>query len=804
MNSSLSIKNVKQPNRFSVSGFVATGLVIGLLTALLAALTTLSPRTAAGVAGFGDVDDGHYYTEAVQWAADEGIVDADACFWPESPVTRGDAAMALWRMQGSPQADAHSFADVLDPTQNDAVSWLSSTGVTTGTSETTFAPTEPLNRGHIATFLWRLAGEPKPAEPHPFADVHAGWQEDAVSWLFSTGVTTGTSATEFSPGLALNRAQLVTFLYRYSGKPAVTVDRRTPYCDPSSAPLISLAAGDDHLCGLRFNDVVDCWGNNKSGQSSAPNARFTAVSARGLVSCGILTDGTVRCWGNSGNRQLDVPDGIFTAISVGAIHVCGIRESGEVACWGSGAAGVDPPAGRFTTISAGASSLTCGLRIDGKPECWSSPRWQPSADWDSTPPAGRFVAFEAVDGTQACGLRDYGVVQCWGWGYREAPMQRNVPEGVFTAISQQSDHVCGLRVNGTAECWSTSAHNTDGHEFAPRSVFTDIAAGSGFTCGLRVDASVECWYSSAGGPAAAPEGSYTAVSAKGRAACGVLSEGAAVCWGDRGSGPKLEALQGAFTAVAAGDDNVCGILENGALKCTVSSLWQDPPSGEFTAVSGGDLSNWQWCGLREDGVARCWGRGADVIVDSQAPEVLPEGVFRALSSGEGHWCGLRDDGRVECWGQTGSYWCGPQGCEDTLGHGWWDVPESRFTSVSAGGRYSCGILSGGAVECWTAADPRLGLRAVESGVPEERFNAISAGVAHACGILRSGAAECWGSNDYGESNAPAGQFSAISAGDYRSCGLREDGRVECWGLTTKLWGFPGIVSEGTVGDLEAT
>ena len=614
-----SLEGVARPNRFSASVLVVAGLVIGLVAALLG----WPPQPAEGVAGFGDVDDGRYYTEAVQWAVDEGIVDAGACFWPESPVTRGDAAVALWRMQGSPETEAHSFVDVLDPTQNDAVSWLSSTGITTGTSATTFAPNVTLNRAHIATFLWRLAGKPNPPRPHSFVDVHAGWQQDPVSWLSATGITTGTSASTFSPENTLNRAQLVTFLYRYNGKPAVTVDRRTPYCDPTTSPLTSVAAGDNHLCGLRSNGVIDCWGNNKSRQSDAPNARFTAVSARGLVSCGILTNGTVRCWGNAGSRQLDVPTGVFKAISVGQVHVCGIRENGAVECWGSGADGVDPPAGQFTTISAGSAGLTCGLRTNGKPECWSNPRWQPSADWSSDPPAGRFIAFEAVDSTQACGLRDYGAVQCWGWGYRQAPMQRNVPEGVFRAISGQDDHVCGLRDNGTAECWSTSSYRTNGREYAPDGAFKTIAAGDGFTCGLRVDGSLECWYSSASEPVAVPEGSYTAVSAKGRASCGVLEDGAAVCWGDRGLGRQPEVLRGVFSAVSAGDNSVCGILESGALKCTESSLWQDPPTGRFTSISGGGLTGWLWCGLRTDGTAECWGRGSESSLKARCPRFYP-------------------------------------------------------------------------------------------------------------------------------------------------------------------------------------
>ena len=50
--------------------------------------------------------------------------------------------------------------------------------------------------------------------------------------MASTGITTGTSPTMFSPDNTLTRAQLVTFLYRYQGEPNLTVDPSTPLCDP--------------------------------------------------------------------------------------------------------------------------------------------------------------------------------------------------------------------------------------------------------------------------------------------------------------------------------------------------------------------------------------------------------------------------------------------------------------------------------------------------------------------------------------------------------------------------------------------
>ena len=55
-----------------------------------------------------------------------------------------------------------------------------------------------------------------------------------VSWMAATGITTGTSPTTFAPNDTLTRAHLVTFLYRYQGEPEVTVNTSTPNCDPTT------------------------------------------------------------------------------------------------------------------------------------------------------------------------------------------------------------------------------------------------------------------------------------------------------------------------------------------------------------------------------------------------------------------------------------------------------------------------------------------------------------------------------------------------------------------------------------------
>ena len=213
----------------------------GLVAVLVAAL--LVPASPVGaVAGFGDVDSDRYFADAVQWSVDNGITGIDgSCFSPDKPVTRGETAVWIWRMQDRPQAPAHSFVDVVAAEQQQPVAWMVSEGVTTGTSDTTFSPDRELTRVEAAAFLWRLAGRPD-AAAHSFVDVLSGWQQSPVSWMASTGITTGTSSTMFSPDGTLTRAELITFLYRYNNSPTVTIDPDAPTCPPTEqAPRVSVA-----------------------------------------------------------------------------------------------------------------------------------------------------------------------------------------------------------------------------------------------------------------------------------------------------------------------------------------------------------------------------------------------------------------------------------------------------------------------------------------------------------------------------------------------------------------------------------
>ena len=103
----------------------------------------------------------------------------------------------------------------------DAVLWAVREGITSGTTATTFSPGASCTRAQMVTFLWRAAGSPKASGSNPFRDVSVDtYYYDAVLWAVENGITSGVSADAFAPDAMVTRAQTVTFLYRAAGSPA--------------------------------------------------------------------------------------------------------------------------------------------------------------------------------------------------------------------------------------------------------------------------------------------------------------------------------------------------------------------------------------------------------------------------------------------------------------------------------------------------------------------------------------------------------------------------------------------------------
>ena len=113
---------------------------------------------------------------------------------------------------------ASIFADVpADAYYAKAVEWAVKKGITNGKANGLFGSNDPCTRGQIVTFLWRSEKSPAAGTANPFTDVKPdAYYADAVLWAVKENITKGTTNTTFSPDADCTRAQIVTFLYRFT------------------------------------------------------------------------------------------------------------------------------------------------------------------------------------------------------------------------------------------------------------------------------------------------------------------------------------------------------------------------------------------------------------------------------------------------------------------------------------------------------------------------------------------------------------------------------------------------------------
>ncbi|MBL0203340.1 MAG: S-layer homology domain-containing protein [Candidatus Microthrix sp.] len=100
---------------------------------------------------------------------------------------------------------------------NTPVDWAKASGVTAGTSATTFSPAKTVSRAQMVTFLgccWFAGGVPA----HGFSDVPAGVLRGGLNWA-SPRITAGTAPGVFSPNDVVTRAQMAMFLWRDADSP---------------------------------------------------------------------------------------------------------------------------------------------------------------------------------------------------------------------------------------------------------------------------------------------------------------------------------------------------------------------------------------------------------------------------------------------------------------------------------------------------------------------------------------------------------------------------------------------------------
>jgi Peptidase family M23/S-layer homology domain len=203
--------------------------------------TTSAPHDDASHP-FGDVDTDSFGHDDVDLLFELGITTGTGpgAYSPAATVDREQMAAflaRLWRLvaplnpgtETTTTAPAHAFEDV-DPDSfaYDDITLIHQLGITTGTSATTYSPIATVDREQMAAFLarmWRLVDPgpltaqgiriPTDVPTGPFEDVDPdSFAYDDISLIHQLGITTGTSATTYSPTATVDREQMAAFLAR--------------------------------------------------------------------------------------------------------------------------------------------------------------------------------------------------------------------------------------------------------------------------------------------------------------------------------------------------------------------------------------------------------------------------------------------------------------------------------------------------------------------------------------------------------------------------------------------------------------
>lgn len=180
---------------------------------------------------FMDVKPGSWYYKSIVYAVSNGLMNGvgDSKFEPEEGMTRAMLVTVLWRYEGSPKQRPSTFSDVRrGQWYSEAVSWAAKNGIVTGVGDNKFEPDTQITREQIATILYRYA-QKKCADTSTRGSLSAfpdngkvnGWAKTALQWCVGEGLIGGTNENGrvyLDPQGTATRAQVATILMRYIEK----------------------------------------------------------------------------------------------------------------------------------------------------------------------------------------------------------------------------------------------------------------------------------------------------------------------------------------------------------------------------------------------------------------------------------------------------------------------------------------------------------------------------------------------------------------------------------------------------------
>ena len=162
---------------------------------------------------------------------------------------------ATWkstRCDGGAQCPGRNFSDMPAPSywSHAGLDYCVEHGILSGVGGGRISPNGLTTRAQFVQMLYSIEGKPKVSGALPFTDLPEGWYRDAILWAYQTGVTSGTSDTTFGPYDPVTRAQVATFLMKYAKtvcniKPTWTPADLSKYPDVNEVPGWALGAMQD-------------------------------------------------------------------------------------------------------------------------------------------------------------------------------------------------------------------------------------------------------------------------------------------------------------------------------------------------------------------------------------------------------------------------------------------------------------------------------------------------------------------------------------------------------------------------------
>ena len=175
---------------------------------------------------FTDVMEGDWFYDAVRYAYETGLMDGvgDNLFAPNSQTTRAQLVTILYRLAGQPEPGGDSgFSDVETGIwYTDAVAWAAQNGIVNGVSDTEFVPGDDITREQLAAILYRYAAcqgydVSQRADLSGFGDASSisGYAQEALSWAHAQGLVLGFEDGSLRPQGTASRAQIAAVLMRF-------------------------------------------------------------------------------------------------------------------------------------------------------------------------------------------------------------------------------------------------------------------------------------------------------------------------------------------------------------------------------------------------------------------------------------------------------------------------------------------------------------------------------------------------------------------------------------------------------------